>query len=26
LLTQGNCLPCEEEHEVHAAAVAAGVM
>jgi hypothetical protein len=26
LLTQGNCLPCEEEHEVHAAAIAAGIM
>ena len=26
LLTRGNCLPCEEEHEVHAAAIAAGIM
>ena len=26
LLTQGNCLPCEEEHELHAEAIAAGIM
>ena len=26
LLTQGNCVPCEEEHEVHAAAIAAGII
>lgn len=26
LLTQGDCVPCEEEHEVHAAAIAAGIM
>ena len=26
LLTQTGCLPCEEEHQIHAAAIAAGIM
>ena len=26
LLTQNGCLPCEEEHQIHAAAIEAGIM